>query len=335
VLEGDFIKYIFNLCIILCLILNIESCSVNNVAELKENNISQDIIEQEKNIEIPSTEEIIETLCSDSFGGRLVGSEGNQKAENYILEIDKKLKLKPLFDEKYYESYTQEVFKTYGFSNDDGKPENKEIQNLVGVIKGSDSTKAVVISAHFDHIGYQDGNIIRGALDNASGVATLVRIAETLKKQSKNKTFSQDIIIAFFNSEEEGQQGSKAFASEIKSKYSSLYDINIDCVGGKKAGKISLNNKSKISDRLTEAMKETFKNNNMVFSDIQLKDGTSDQKRFEDSGIPNIYIGQDNLKPYIHNSNDTPDTLDYDEINKVADVLSDFIQVNDGKTFND
>jgi len=69
----------------------------------------------------------------------------------------------PLFEDSYYEPYTQEVYKKYGLIDKDDKPENKQVNNVVGVIKGKDSKKAVVISAHFDHLGYLDGKIIRGA----------------------------------------------------------------------------------------------------------------------------------------------------------------------------
>ncbi|SFD28743.1 M28 family peptidase [Clostridium uliginosum] len=333
---GFSIKYIFKISIILILILNITGCDKKlNTKQMKDIEENRTAEESQNNIDIPDTTEIIDTLCSDDFGGRLVGSKGDQETENYIFKIIKDLKLEPLFDEEYYEPYTQEVYKNYGLIDDNDKPENKEIHNLVGVIKGSDSTKAVVISAHFDHIGYQDGKIIRGALDNASGVATLIRIADILKKQSQSKTFSQDIIIAFFDGEETSQQGSKAFVNDIKDRYSNLYNINIDCVGGKKAGKISLNNKSKISNKLTVAMKETFKNNNMDFSDVELKGATSDHKSFEKMGITNIYIGQEDLKPYVHNETDNPDTLNCDEIEKVANVIGNFIEINDGQIFKE
>lgn len=335
-MEGIYIKGVFRISVILIVILNIVGCgqriSSTKNEEIKQNN---DTVEQEEKIEIPSTEKIIDTLCSDDFGGRLAGSDGDEKAEQYISGILNDLNLESVFAGQYYEPYTQEVFKTYGITNENEPAGNKEVHNLVGVIKGNDSTKAVILSAHFDHVGYQHGKIIRGALDNASGVATLVRIADILKKESENKTFNQDIIFAFFDGEEEGLRGSKYFVNEIKKQYTNIYDINIDCIGGKQAGKISLNNKSKISDKLTEAIKETFKDNNMDYSNVELKGATSDHRSFERSGIPNIFIGQDNLKPYVHKETDTPDTLNFGEIDKVADVVSKFIEKNDGRTFKD
>ncbi|SFC37374.1 M28 family metallopeptidase [Clostridium uliginosum] len=321
------IKCAFKLSIIVMLLVSFTGCSEN--INKKQNNNK---IEQEVKIEIPNTKDIINTLCSDDFGGRLSGSDGDDKTENYIFKIIKDLKLDPLFEEGYYEPYTQDVYKKL-VTDENDKPEKKELHNLVGVIKGSDSTKAVIISAHFDHIGYQDGKIIRGALDNASGVATLVQIADILKKESENKTFNQDIIIAFFDGEETGLRGSKAFVKDIQGKYSKLYNINIDCVGGKNSGKIALYNKSKISNKLTTAMKETFRNNNMNFSETQVIGAISDQRSFEEKGIPNIYILQENIKPYIHKETDTPDTLDSNEIEKVANVLSKFVETTDGNDF--
>jgi Zn-dependent M28 family amino/carboxypeptidase len=334
-LEGLAIKNIFILSVILLLTLSITGCTPKaNTNQMKavENNNTE---EAQKSIVIPNTKETIDTLCSDDFGGRLTGSDGDEKAGQYISGILKDLKLDAVFAGQYYEPYTQEVFKTYGITNENEPSGNKEVHNLLGVIKGNDSTKAVVISAHFDHLGYQHGKIIRGALDNASGVAAVIRVADILKKKSENKTFNQDIIFAFFDGEEEGLKGSKYFVKDIKDKYTDIYNINIDCVGGKQAGKISLNNKSKISDKLTEAIKETFKENNMDYSNVELKGATSDHKSFERGGIPNMYIGQDNLKPYVHKETDTPDTLNFDEIDKIADVVSKFIEKNDGRTFKD
>ena len=310
--------------------LNITGCE-------KKLNTKQDseIVKQDVKIEIPSTKEIIDILCSDDFGGRLVGSEGNKKAEDYISEVYKKLQLEQLFQNSYYESYTQEVLKTFKMNSNADNRGEKQVDNLIGVIKGSNSTKAVVISAHFDHLGYKDGKIIRGALDNASGVAALIRIANTLKNESKNKAFSMDIIITAFNGEEIGSGGSKYFVNDIKGKYSNIYNINIDSIGGKQAGKISLNNKSKISDKLTSSIKDSFKDNNMDFSNANLTGIIGDERSFEAKGIPNIYIGQENLKLYVHKETDTPDALDYDVIDKVADVFSKFVEGNDDKTFND
>lgn len=271
------------------------------------------------------------TLCSDEFQGRLIGSKGNEKAGEYISRVFKDIGLTPMFEDNYYVPYTQEVYKKYGLvsANEDNKPEKKTVNNVVGVIKGKDSKKAVVISAHFDHIGYQDGKIIRGAVDNASGMSALIKIADTLKEKSKEKPF--DIVICAFNGEEEGLAGSRAFVNEIKSKsiYSSLYNINIDSIGAKNGGKLALKNKSKLSNKLYDAVKTTMKKDNIEFADTAVK-GVGDHISFENANIPNVFFVQEGIEKLVHKPTDTPDILNYEQIDKIANAISDFVETNNG-----
>ncbi|MEA3389179.1 M28 family metallopeptidase [Sphingobium sp. CCH11-B1] len=89
--------------------------------------------------------------------------------------------------------------------------------NLIAVMPGSDpklKAEYVVLSAHLD--GYGVGTPIRGdaiyngALDNASGVASLLEIARALRA-SKGKP-KRSILFAFVTAEEKGLLGSRYFA---------------------------------------------------------------------------------------------------------------------------
>lgn len=322
-------KKLFKLPIILILTLTLSSCSFIKTNKVTEPTSS---IKVEAPIKLPTIEETITTLCSDEFGGRLVGSNGNELAGNYIKDYFKKLNLEHIYEKDYYHRYTQEVFANYGKQPDNTPPITKSINNIVGVIKGNNSSNAVVISAHYDHIGYQEGKIIRGALDNASGVAALLEIAQNLKAKSLENPFDMDIVICSFNAEEFGLSGSNSFVKDIKSKYTKLYNINIDCVGAKKGGKISLKNKSKVSDKLYTAMKTSFKKNNIEFCDVSIG-GTSDHQSFEYAKIPNIFIAQEAAKPLVHVPTDTPEILDFNEIKKISNAICDFIETNNGVAF--
>lgn len=286
-------------------------------------------------IKIPTANEIVNTLCSDEFEGRLIGSKGNEKAGEYICKVFKDIGLTPMFVDNYYAPYTQEVYKKYGLVDDNDKPEKKTVNNVVGVIKGNDSTKAVFISAHFDHLGYVDGKIIRGALDNASGVSALIEIAHTLKEKSKEKPFDMDIVICAFNAEEEALSGSRAFVNELKAKpiYKSLFNINIDSIGAKAGGKLALRNKSKVSDKLYTAMKTTLKKNNIEFVETAVR-GTGDHMSFESANIPNIFFVQEGIEKLVHKPTDIPDILNYEQIDRIVNAISDFVETNDGVTFN-
>ena len=330
-------KPILKLSVILFMVLTFSSCSSGVVSQSSKETIGSNgqLVQSsqvQKPINIPTIKEIVDTLCSEEFQGRLTGSKGNEKAGEYIGRTFKDIGLDPFFADSFYESYSQDVISIYGGDGSDTKVEM--VNNVVGFIKGKKSGKAVVISAHFDHLGYVNGTIIRGALDNASGVSALIKIAHTLKEKSKEKPFDTDIIFCAFNGEENVLMGSEAFVKEIKSKsvYSDLYNINIDCIGGKEGGKLALKNKSKISSKLYEAVKTTMKKHNIEFEDVGVV-GLGDHLRFESVGIPNVFIVQENVKKLVHKPTDTPDALDYGQIDKIANAISDFIGVNDGVIF--
>lgn len=285
-------------------------------------------------VKIPNTKEIVNTLCSDEFQGRLTGSKGNEKAGEYIAKIFKDIGLDTLFENSYYEKYSQKIASTY--RGDEKNAKTKTVNNVVGVIRGKDSKKAVIISAHFDHLGYVNGKINRGALDNASGVSALIEIAHILKEKSKDKPFNMDIVLCAFNGEEEFMEGSRAFVQDIKSKHlysSSLYNINIDCIGAKNAGKnLALHNENRLSEKLYDAVESTFKKNNISFSNSKVQ-GLSDHFSFQAEGIPNIFIVQENIEKLANKPTDTPDILDYDQIDKIANAICDFVEANDGVEF--
>ena len=277
-----------------------------------------------------SSKDIVEKLCSDEYCERLVGSKGNEKAAEYLSGIFKEIDLEPLFNNKYCIPYTQWVYPKYNVVNDENC-QYKPVDNVAGMIAGNDRKRAVVISAHFDNIRSRDdeGRPKRGALDNASGVAVVAKTAYNLKMKNENKDFARDIIFIFFNGEETDFQGSRSFIKKINGRYENLYNINIDCIGGKEAGKITLDNQSSHSKKLTEDMKKVFKYNRLQYSEVPLKGGSSDSRSFENAGFANITICQDNFYDFIHKDCDNPENIDFNMIDKVASVISDFIINND------
>jgi Zn-dependent M28 family amino/carboxypeptidase len=96
--------------------------------------------------------------------------------------------------------------------------EQVETANVLGVLPGSDPDLAdeyVVYTAHHDHLGIgkpddSDDDIYNGALDNASGVAQVLAIAEAFKALPAKPRRS--ILFAFVAAEEQGLLGSAYFA---------------------------------------------------------------------------------------------------------------------------
>lgn len=302
---------------------NKKELSVDTIKNL--NSIESNILKEENNEDtvLINKQEVINKLCSDEFEGRWIGSLGNELAGEYINDLFTQIELTPIFNEDYKEEYTQEVYKNSGLIAEDDYGEIKTVNNIVGKIKGQ-GNNAIVISAHFDHIGVQDGKIIRGAIDNASGVAVLLDLAETLnKKYSVNKP-EFDIIFCAFNGEETGLTGSERFIEDINGKYDNLININIDSVGYKDGGRVTFLDRN-TNTSLYEPMKSIIENNGLeVALDTGLK-GSADSVTFDKAGIPAICIIDENVKDVIHTENDIPELIDYDRLEKIVESVYDFV----------
>ncbi len=138
----------------------------------------------------------LKTLSSDAFEGRRTGTNGGIKTKKYIINQFHSLHVLPLG--KTYEQ-------SFSFVNQ--RKEYKAV-NVIGVVKGTEQPNTyIVISAHYDHEGIKKGQIYNGADDNASGVCALFGFAEYFK----NNPPKHSVILAAFDAEELGLQGSKYY----------------------------------------------------------------------------------------------------------------------------
>lgn len=214
--------------------------------------------------------------------------------------------------------------------NVDGYEEEILQNNIVGVIPGENHDNAVVVSAHFDHVGSKANKVFRGAVDNASGTAVIIDIARRIKEYSSKQKLNEDIIICAYNGEEDFQQGSNAFANDIKNRYQNIYNINIDCVGIKDGGDLILYGEDKLSEELAATMedhliKEGFK--------IKKENGLSDHSSFILNNMCAVSILQDDMYNIIHTLNDNLDKIDFKSLNNVSKAITDFIISNTDKVY--
>ena len=106
-------------------------------------------------------------------------------------------------------------------------------KNIVGFRLGADpalKNEYVVISAHLDHLGVgqpvNGDRIFNGAMDDASGVASVIEIARGFE-QNKIQT-KRSILFLVVTGEEKGLQGSRYFASRPTVQGRIVADINMD-----------------------------------------------------------------------------------------------------------
>jgi Zn-dependent M28 family amino/carboxypeptidase len=106
-------------------------------------------------------------------------------------------------------------------------------ENVVAVLAGSDpklKKECVVLTAHLDHLGHgkpiAGDAVYNGAMDNASGVATLIEVASALAHNGRRPR--RTVVFAAVTGEERGLLGSQYLAAHLPVKGRAVANVNID-----------------------------------------------------------------------------------------------------------
>lgn len=203
-------------------------------------------------------------------------------------------------------------------------PKEVTLKNVIGYFEGSDENlknEYIVIGAHYDHLGMGGHTISSrmpdtvavhgGADDNASGVATIIEIAQKIHAlENKPK---RSIIMALFDGEEKGLLGSKHMAENLPVNKEQIKGmINLDMVGRLSADSILIVGGYGSSVEGKELIEKT--NEKYSFNLTLSKEGygPSDHAAFYAIDIPVFYMTTGS-----HDDYHTPFDL-YDRINYVG-----------------
>ncbi len=114
------------------------------------------------------------------------------------------------------------------------KRETLEAPNVAGMLPGTDpklKNEYVIMSAHLDHVGVgravNGDSIYNGAMDDASGIASILEIARIMKESGAKP--KRSIIFLAVAAEEKGELGSRYFAMRPTVDHKQIVaDINLD-----------------------------------------------------------------------------------------------------------
>ena len=250
-------------------------------------------------------------LSHDSMQGRKTGTDGNEKAREFILKRIREIALNPL-ESDFEQEFT--------FSTREGE---RMGTNLLGHIKGTSSSNSYfVISAHYDHIGIRSGEIYNGADDNASGVAALLAIADFFLKNPPQHS----LIFAFFDAEESGLQGAKAFVTT--NSRSITLNVNLDMISRNDNNEIYVAGTYQNPGLRVLIQKYLPQNNrrNVLFGHDTPGSGghdwsnSSDHGPFNKAGIPFLYFGVEDHQDY-HKPGDDFEKIDINFYSSVVEML--------------
>jgi len=173
--------------------------------------------------------------------------------------------------------------------------------NVIGKLEGDDPKlrdEYIIYTAHWDHLGrhpeLQGDQIFNGAIDNASGVASVIQLAAAFKKL--NPPPKRSVLFMATTAEEAGLLGAKYYAEHpLYPLEKTLADINLDSmnVWGKARDIEDLSlGFSTLDDLLAAAAKRQGRS---AIPDSRPDKGKiyrADNFEFSKAGLPSLYVGK-------------------------------------------
>lgn len=160
----------------------------------------------------------LRVLSADDMEGRDTGAPGGERARAYIVSrLDALGVQAPMMGR-------EQPWSMDGRTREG--PRRFNGVNIIGLIPGTRrADRYIVVTAHYDHVGVNDGQIYNGADDNASGVATMLELAARLKENPPEHS----VLIVALDGEERGLLGARWFVEAPPVPLTSIVlNVNFD-----------------------------------------------------------------------------------------------------------
>lgn len=284
--------------------------------------------------------ELLYEFASDEFEGRNTGEPGQKLAVNFIRDfyiandINKADNTEDYF-QKFLVNFSerQVVNPNNGsylesLSIDEKNIDWVKTENVAAIIEGYQFPEEyIVLTAHLDHVGIEDGEIYNGADDDGSGSMALLEIAQAFKlAELDGNRPKRSIVILHVSAEEKGLLGSKYYVENpLYPLYNTITNLNIDMIGRTDPTRESDNDNYIYligTDRLSSMLHETSEkvNRNTVNLELDYRFNAwddpnrfyerSDHWHFAKNNIPVIFYFSGTHEDY-HMPSDTPDKIRY------------------------
>ncbi len=255
-------------------------------------------------------QQCVNILADDAFEGREAGSRGGRAACAYLGgQIEKRHLQAAGPDGRLYQDF--------GAS-----------RNILAKIEGSGADlkdQYVVLSAHYDHVGYGKPNnsfgpigyIHKGADDNASGVAGLLAIVDAFGKLPEHP--KRTILFAMWDGEEQGLLGSKYWLAHPTVPLDHVTAmVNLDMIGRLRKERVEVYG-TRTSPGLRRLVSEQNEGANLLLDFHWEMRADSDHWPFYEKGIPAILI-HTGLHSDYHRPSDTADKINSAGMREVAQL---------------
>jgi Zn-dependent M28 family amino/carboxypeptidase len=259
--------------------------------------------------------------------GRETGSTGQKKAGKYLISQYQQNQVSfPKGASDFYQAVPA------SFLNKKRNNNLPDSENIWAFIEGSEKPEEViVISAHYDHVGIENGEVYNGADDDGSGTSALLEIAQAFQMAKKaGHGPKRSILFLHVTGEEHGLLGSRYYSENpLFPLANTVADVNIDMIGRRDALHADTNNYVYIigANRLSSELDHISATMNQKYVGLDLdyrfndpKDPNrfyerSDHYNFAKFGIPSVFFFNGVHADY-HKKSDEPNKIEYDALEK-------------------
>jgi Zn-dependent M28 family amino/carboxypeptidase len=285
--------------------------------------------------------ELVYEFASDKFEGRDTGEAGQKLAVNFIRDFYKANNIdKADNTEEYFQKFLVDfserqvanpnnITPLESLSIDEENIDWVKTENVGAIIKGDVyPDEYIILTAHLDHVGIEDGEIYNGADDDGSGSMALLEIAQAFKlAELDGNRPKRSIVILHVSAEEKGLLGSRYYVENpLYPIDETITNLNVDMIGRTDPTRESDNDNYIYligTDRLSTMLHETSEkvNRNTVNLELDYRFNAwddpnrfyerSDHWHFAKNNIPVIFYFSGTHEDY-HMPSDTPDKIRYD-----------------------
>ena len=322
-----------NLKLIILLFLLSVGCSQDNLSDRYAESITSEELT-----------DLIYKFASDEFEGRNTGEAGQKLAVDFLKnfyianDISQADNTENYFQKFIVDFSGRQVANPSDIDSLENSTNSKNInwvntENVAAIIEGSTyPNEYIVLTAHLDHVGIEDGEIYNGADDDGSGSMALLEIAQAFKlAELDGNRPKRSIVILHVSAEEKGLLGSKYYTDNpLYPLDETITNLNVDMIGRTDPTRNS-NNDEYIyligTDRLSTMLHETSEevNDRTVNLELDYRFNAwddpnrfyerSDHWHFAKNNIPVIFYFSGTHEDY-HQPTDTAEKIRYDLLTK-------------------
>lgn len=208
--------------------------------------------------------------------------------------------------------------------------------NVIGYLEGkSKKDELIVITAHFDHLGIQDGKTFFGADDDASGTSAVISLAKAFSDARKaGNGPERSILFMPVSGEEKGLLGSKYYTEHpLFPLDKTVANLNIDMIGRVDSlhtngnytyiigGELMSKELQQVSDSVNKAcckLELDYRYNSL--NDPNRFFYRSDHYNFVKHKVPVIFYFNGIHSDY-HQPTDTKEKIDFNKMEKITNLI--------------